>query len=316
MTYLKDRLVVVRGGGDLATGTIHRLHRCGFPVVVLESRKPSAIRRYVAFSEAVYENTMTVEGITCRYAGDVDGSVYRGSCTQMTATDRVACEVPGEMSGEVDGGMSGLQAAENRMKEIMAKGEIPLFTDPDGMLIAHLKPWAVVDAIIAKKNMGTSADMAPVTVALGPGFTAGLDVKIVVETKRGHNLGRLIYEGQAVPNSGIPGIIGGYGKERVNHAEADGVIYGVRKISDLVEAGETIAVIQTTDDSGNTSQVEVKAKIKGVLRGLIRDGYEVTKGFKIADVDPRESEKKNCFTISDKARCIAGGVVEALMSEL
>ncbi|MCI7099422.1 MAG: EF2563 family selenium-dependent molybdenum hydroxylase system protein [Lachnospiraceae bacterium] len=299
---LKDSLVVVRGGGDLATGTIHKLHRCGFPVVVLESRKPSAIRRYVAFSEAVYESTMTVEGITCRYAGDIDGSVYT------------------DISGE----RSELHAAENTVKEtiektikkIMDDGEIPLFTDPEGILIDLLSPWAVVDAILAKKNVGTSMDMAPVTVALGPGFTAGTDVKIVVETKRGHDLGRLIYEGAAVPNSGVPGLIGGYGKERVSHAEAAGVIYGVRRISDLVEAGETIAVIRPADEEGRAGQVEVKAAIKGVLRGLIRDGYEVTKGFKIADVDPRESEKKNCFTISDKARCIAGGVAEALMSEL
>lgn len=302
MIYLKDSLVVVRGGGDLATGTIHKLHRCGFPVVVLESRKPSAIRRYVAFSEAVYEGTMTVEGITCRYAGDIDGSVYT----------------------DISGDRSELHAAENtvketiekNIKEIMNNGEIPLFTDPEGTLIDLLRPWAVVDAILAKKNLGTSMDMAPVTVALGPGFTAGIDVKIVVETKRGHDLGRLIYEGAAVPNSGVPGLIGGYGKERVNHAEAAGVIYGVRRISDLVEAGETIAVIRTADEDGRAGQVEVKAAIKGVLRGLIRDGYEVTKGFKIADVDPRESEKKNCFTISDKARCIAGGVAEALMSEL
>lgn len=286
--------MVVRGGGDLATGTIHKLYRSGFPVVVLESRKPSAIRRYVAFSEAVYESSMTIEGITCRFAGNIADSCYRSDGDDICS----------------------FKTAEQRMQEILEDGEIPLFTDPAGELISWLKPWAVVDAIIAKKNLGTSMDMAPVTVALGPGFTAGKDVKIVVETKRGHNLGRLIYDGQAVPNSGIPGIIGGYGKERVNHAEAAGIIYGVRKISDLVEAGETIAVIKTTDDRGNTGQVEVKAKIKGVLRGLIRDGYVVTKGFKIADVDPRESEKNNCFTISDKARCIAGGVVEALMSEL
>ena len=293
-SLLKNNLVVVRGGGHLATGSIYKLFRSGFPVVVLESRKPSAIRRYVAFSEAVYEGRMTIEGGTCCFLGDISDSCYRdGSDTVFD-----------------------LKTAEKRMRECMEAGEIPLFTDPDGELISWLKPWAVVDAIIAKKNLGTSMDMAPVTVALGPGFTAGTDVKVVVETKRGHNLGRLIYGGQAVPNSGIPGIIGGYGRERVNHAEAAGVIYGVRKISDLVEVGETIAVIKTTDDRGMTGQVEVKAKIRGVLRGLIRDGYEVTRGFKIADVDPRESEKANCFTISDKARCIAGGVLEALMSEL
>lgn len=299
--FLKNRLVIVRGGGDLATGTIYKLYRCGFPVVVLESRRPSAIRRYVAFSEAVYEGSMTVEGVTCRYAGDIADS----GCTEAGCSGSRNQELQSE-----------LQAAERKIREIQAAGEIPLFTDAGGHLISRLKPWAVVDAIIAKKNLGTSMDMAPVTVALGPGFTAGKDVKIVVETKRGHNLGRLIYEGQAVPNSGIPGLIGGYGKERVNHAEEAGTIFGVRRIGDLVEAGETIAVIKNAGDRGGEGQVEVKAQIKGVLRGLIRDGYEVTKGFKIADVDPRESEKDNCFTISDKARCIAGGVAEALMSEL
>lgn len=303
-SIFRDKLVIVRGGGDLATGSIHKLHRSGFPVVVLEIPRPSAIRRYVAFSEAVYENTMTIEGVTCRFAGqifqDAKADGEDGSERMENAEKKISC----------------LQTAERKMKKILADGEIPLFIDPEGELISYLKPWAVVDAIIAKKNLGTSIDMAPVTVALGPGFTAGVDVKAVVETKRGHNLGRLIYEGQAVPNSGIPGIIGGYGEERVNHAEAAGIIYGVRKISDLVEAGETIAVIRTMDDQGGSREVEVKSKIRGVLRGLIRDGYPVTKGFKIADVEPRESERDNCFTISDKARCIAGGVAEALLSEL
>lgn len=300
-SIFNDKLVIVRGGGDLATGTIHKLYRSGFPVVVLEIPRPSAIRRYVAFSEAVYENTMTIEGVTCRFAGQIFQNM----------------KIKGKESPEyMEKHISCLQMAERKMKEILADGEIPLFIDPEGELIFYLKPWAVVDAIIAKRNLGTSMDMAPVTVALGPGFTAGVDVKVVVETKRGHNLGRLIYEGQAVPNTGIPGIIEGYGRERVNHAEATGIIYGVRRISDLVEAGETIALIRTVDEQGCPGEVEVKSKIKGVLRGLIRDGYPVTKGLKIADVDPRESERDNCFTISDKARCIAGGVVEALLGEL
>lgn len=278
--FLKEKLVIVRGGGDLATGTIHKLHRMGFPVIILEIPNPSSIRRYVAFSEAVYEGTMTIEGVTCRFCGDV----------------------------------STLSDAKDVAWNILEKGEIPLFADPQGTMISYLKPWAVVDAIIAKKNLGTSRTMAPVTVALGPGFTAGEDVDVVVETKRGHNLGRLLYEGSAEPNSGIPGIIAGYGRERVNHAETAGILYSVRKIGDLVKAGETIAVIRTEDSLGDVDYVEVKSKISGVLRGMIRDGYPVTRGFKIADIDPRESEQKNCFTISDKARCIAGGVAEALLS--
>lgn len=273
----KNHLVIVRGGGDLATGTIHKLHRCGFHVIVLEVANPSAIRRYVAFSESVYEGRMTLEGVTCQYAGPVSGQLK--------------------------------EALEEKINQIFNRGEIPLFADPEGLLISILKPWAVVDAIIAKKNLGTTKDMAPVTVALGPGFTAGEDVDVVIETKRGHNLGRLIYEGAAFPNSGIPGIIAGYGKERVNHAPAAGILYGRHQISDYVEKDETIALIRT--ETGE--EVPVKAQLSGILRGLIRDEYPVTKGFKIADVDPRESEKANCFTISDKARCIAGGVLEALL---
>jgi xanthine dehydrogenase accessory factor len=292
----RNNLVIIRGGGDLATGTIHKLHRIGFPVVVLEAEKPSAIRRYVAFSEAVYEESMIIEGVTCRLAGNI---------LDLTEEHSVSSDMS-----------SAWNSMERQMWHILEQGEIPLFIDPKGLLISYLQPWAVVDAIIAKKNLGTTMDMAPVTVALGPGFYAGKDVKIVVETKRGHNLGRLIYEGSAFPNSGIPGLIGGYRRERVSYAEAEGVFFGVRKISDLVEAGETIAVIRGSDAFGNPREVEVKSQIKGVLRGLIRDGYYVTKGFKIADVDPRESEKENCFTISDKARCIAGGVAEALLSEL
>lgn len=268
---LKDKVVIVRGGGDLATGSIYKLYHCGFKIVILETAHPSAIRRYISFSEAVYEGSVSVEGVTCTHIHDVKS-----------------------------------------LEKTWKNGEIPLFIDPKGELIEKLKPWAVIDAIIAKKNLGTTIDMAPVTVALGPGFIAGIDVKTVIETKRGHNLGRLILSGSASPNTGIPGIIGGYGAERVIHAITDGKLYGIRKIGDFVDAGETIAVIHKEDGR----QIPVKASIHGVLRGLIRDGYPVTIGFKIADIDPRESEKENCFTISDKARCIAGGVLEALMREL
>ena len=267
--------VLIKGAGDLASGIACRLHQCGFTIVMTDLPVPTAVRRTVAFSRAIYEQTAEVEGTTAEL------------CRDMT-----------------------------EVEVALHRGNIAVVIDPEADIRREWMPDVVVDAIIAKQNLGTSIHDAPIVIAVGPGFTAGADCHCVVETKRGHNLGRLIYKGQAVPNSGIPGIIGGYGRERVNHAEAAGVIYGVRKISDLVEVGETIAVIKTTDDRGMTGQVEVKAKIRGVLRGLIRDGYEVTRGFKIADVDPRESEKANCFTISDKARCIAGGVLEALMSEL
>ena len=150
--------------------------------------------------------------------------------------------------------------------------------------------------------------MAPITIALGPGFTAGQDVDAVIETKRGHNLGRVLWTGSAAPNTGIPGIIGGYGRERVIHCPAEGILRNVRKITDIVSKGETIALVETENGT-----VPVKATLDGILRGLVQDGYPVTAGFKIADIDPRAEELDNCFTISDKARCIAGGVLEALL---
>ena len=262
-----DNLIIVRGGGDLATGTIYKLHQCGFPVLVLETANPSAIRRNVAFSEAVYQGTQTVEGLTCTLASS---------------------------------------AAE--AEEWLKRGKLTMLADPAGTAIDYFTPLAVVDAILAKKNLGTCRDMAPITVALGPGFTAGVDVDAVVETKRGHNLGKVLYSGSAAPNTGIPGIIGGYGKERVIHSPAAGILRNVAKITDTVEKGQVIAYVETEN-----GKISVYATLTGLLRGLIRDGYPVSQGFKIADIDPRLDEYSNCFTISDKARCIAGGVLEAVL---
>ena len=245
--------IVVRGGGDIATGTIHRLHRCGFSVLVLETDRPSAIRRHVAFSEAVYEGSWTVEGV-----------------------EAVRVETPEEAV---------------RRRE---QGKVPV-----------IRPRVLVDAILAKKNLGTNLEMADTVIALGPGFTAGKDAHLVIETMRGHNLGRILTEGTARPNTGVPGVIAGFGKERVIHSPADGRMVNCSRIGDLVEKGQIIA---------HVGQTPVRASLTGVLRGLLRDGYPVTKGFKIADIDPRESEQKNCFTISDKARCIAGGVLEGILS--
>ena len=188
------------------------------------------------------------------------------------------------------------------------EGKLTVLVDPMGDAIAKLKPLAVVDAILAKKNLGTSRDMAPITVALGPGFTAGVDVDAVVETKRGHNLGRVLWTGSAAANTGIPGTIGGYGKERVIHCPAKGIARNVKKITDTVSKGDIIAVVETESEI-----VPVEATLDGILRGLIRDGYPVKVGFKMADIDPRAEEYNNCFTISDKARCIAGGVLEAIL---
>ena len=254
-----NKCVIVRGGGDIATGTIYKLVKSGFQVLVLEVEKPSAIRRNVAFCQAVYEGKFTVEDMTCVLVSTIEEA-----------------------------------------KAVMANKQVAMMIDPKGEMISKIEHIALVDAILAKKNLGT-------TIGLGPGFCAGKDVHVVIETMRGHNLGRLIYEGCALPNTGVPGNIKGYSKERVIHSPCAGVCHNVKKITDIVEMGEIIAYIDKTP---------VYASMSGLLRGLIQDGYNVTSGFKMADIDPREDEYQNCFTISDKARCIAGGVLEAILHGL
>ena len=272
----KKILIICRGGGDLATGIVHRLFRAGFPVLVLETDSPAAIRRQVSFSEAVYDGMATVEGVTAE---------------RIASADRAAVD------------------------HVLEAGRVPLLVDPEGSSIPLLKPDIVVDAIIAKKNLGTAKEMAPLVIGVGPGFTAGEDVDLVVESMRGHNLARIFTIGSALPNTGIPGNIGGFTKERVLHAEAAGYMKNIRKIGDIVEKGEEIARIyekMTEDGTFSGSYVSVEASISGIIRGLIREGYHFQKGFKIADIDPRESELANCFTISDKARNIGGSVLEAV----
>ena len=198
---------------------------------------------------------------------------------------------------------------------MLEAGEVPLLIDPKGESIELLKPDVVVDAIIAKKNLGTTINMAPLVIGVGPGFTAGQDVHLVIESMRGHNLARIITDGMAQPNTGVPGNIAGFTSERVIHAPAAGYIHDVRKIGDIVQKGDEIARIypdKESYDNALSEYVPVNATITGIIRGLIREGYYFSEGFKIADIDPRESELTNCFTISDKARSIAGSVLEAV----
>jgi xanthine dehydrogenase accessory factor len=255
-------LILVRGAGDIATGTIQKLIRAGFQVLATETEHPSAIRRYVSLCEAVYEGSWTVEDIT--------------AVRVSTITEAY---------------------------EVMDSGRVAILVDPTCLILKEVQPLAVIDAILAKTNIGTTREMAPITIALGPGFTAGTDVDVVIETMRGHNLGKLILSGTALPNTGFPGIIEGIGKERVIHAPIAGTILNKKAISDTLTQGDVIAEID-----GHP----VTVAIDGILRGLIREGFQVPVGFKIADIDPRESEKENCFTISDKARCIGGAVLEAV----
>ena len=248
-----DDLIIVRGGGDLATAVIHRLWSAGLRVMALETDSPSAIRRHVAAGEAVYRGSQTVEGMTARLAAD---------------------------------------AAE--AEKMIEHGEVPVMKDPGGEYIRIMEPEIVVDCIIAKRNTGTTIDMAPLTIALGPGFTAGADADYVIETMRGHDLGRIISEGRALPDTGVP-----------MHAEHEGILRSVHNIGEHVAAGDVIAIIETAEGPR-----ELQASITGVIRGIIHDGYDVKPGLKVADIDPRKDSYKNCFTISDKARCISGSVLE------
>lgn len=258
-----DRLVVVRGGGDLGTGAVFRLRRAGFPVVVLELPAPLAIRRAVAVSSAVDDGRVEVEGMVAERAAE-----------SAEATERAA-------SGVVP---------------VLVSEELP----------AVLRPYAVVDARLAKRPLDTRRDQAPVVVALGPGFTAGTDCHAIVETKRGHDLGRVLWEGSAAPDTGVPGTVGGEASRRVIRAPVAGTVAWTSTIGDRVEPGILL---------GSVGEVPVATEIGGVVRGLIAPGRRVAAGVKIADVDPR-AERAACFSISDKALAVGGGVVEAVLTAL
>lgn len=186
---------------------------------------------------------------------------------------------------------------------IWDNNSIPVLCDNKCRILDKLKPLAVVDAIMAKRNLGTNRGMAPITVGVGPGFEAGMDVDAVVETKRGHDLGKVIYKGSAEADTGIPGNIMGYTEERLLRAFKNGRIKSVREIGDIVKQGDVVAFIDGDP---------VKASIGGALRGLIADNIQVEKGMKIGDVDPR-GIREYCYTISDKSRSVAGGVLEAIL---
>lgn len=186
---------------------------------------------------------------------------------------------------------------------ILAGGEIALLADPEARCVGELHPEILVDAIIAKRNLGTSITDAPVVIAAGPGFSAGTDCHAVIETMRGHYLGRVILEGPALPNTNIPGLIGGFAGERVLRAPADGIFQQLREIGALVEAGETV---------GTVEGLPVICQIGGILRGILSDGTPVHKGMKSGDVDPR-CERRHCYCASDKALAVGGGVLEAVL---
>ena len=259
-------LVVVRGGGELATGTIHCLFNAGFRVLILENRAPSTLRREVAFAEAAYDGEKTVEHVTCRRASDY-------------------------------------KAAER----IMKKGEVALLIDPGAQSLGYFRPKVLIDGTHKSHDNPTTINMAELTIGLGTGFCAGSDVDCVIESKRGHNLGRIIYEGYSQHDPGFMGLDDF--RDRIIHAPVSGEIEPYSTISFNVHRGETIAAIHL--DDGDI--VNVNATVEGVLCGMLHEGFLVSKGMIIAEIDPRSS-CENCFTISDKVRCIGGSVLEAIMA--
>ncbi len=256
-------LIVVRGGGDLATGVAARLHRSGFGILVLEIGAPLAVRRLVALAEAVYSGEITVEELRARR-------------------------------------VEGVQEA----WRVIEAGDIPVMVDPKGACMPDISPLGLMDARMRKAPNELGIKAAPFVVGLGPGFMAAVDCHAVVETQRGHHLGRVYWAGGAAPDTGRPEPVAGKGPERVLRAPRAGVIRGIRVLGEVVEVGEPVATVDGD---------EIRAPFRGAVRGLLHDGLRVEAGAKVGDIDPR-AQPKYCREISDKALAVGGGALEALLS--
>ena len=262
---LHNLTVAVKGAGDLASGVAWRLYQARIRrLYMLELKLPRAVRRRVAYSEAVYDGAKTVEGVTA-------------------VRIRHTAELP----------------------RVWAAGNLAVRADPEWQTLGEFPPDVVVDAVMAKRNLGTRLDEAPLVIGLGPGFYAGRDVNQVIETRRGHNFGRVLRRGTAEDDTGIPGSIGGYTIERVLRSPAAGVFRSQARLGATVDKGAVI---------GGVGSKLVKAQIGGVLRGLIRDGARVSAGEKVGDIDPR-GRATDCDIISDKARSLGGAVLEAILHQ-
>ena len=260
-----NQIVLIRGGGDLASGVAARLYRSGFRVLVTELPKPLVVRRKVSFAEAVFAGVVQVEEIKAKRAAD---------CREA--------------------------------EDCWAAGVLPVLVDPELVCLKVIRPDVLVDARMTKRPPEMPLEIVPLMIGLGPGFTAGKDCHAVVETMRGHSLGRVIWQGKALPNTGIPEAVLQKQGERVLRAPVDGVLKNQIEIGTHLEKGDMIAEV------GGKS---ITAPFKGVLRGLLHEGLNVEKGMKIGDLDPRD-EASLCFLISDKALAIGGGVLEAILSDM
>lgn len=279
----KNKFVLIRGGGDLATGVALRLHRAGIKVIITELAQPLAVRRTVSFAEAIYEGGYTVEGVTARL---IEANQF-------------------PVRGETD--------------------EIPILVDPDLDILSSFVFPVIVDARLTKQPPSPLPTPVPLHIGLGPGFYAGDNCHAVIETRRSHMLGRVIWNGTSQPDSGEPE----GDPRRVLRAPIDGIVESHAKIGEHLQEGQVIAVIHKhvtlnevrglSHNNRNSSpsaqrDVIVTNPFKSVLRGLIRDGLQVTKGLKIGDVDARD-DPSLCRLVSDKALSIGGGVLEAILSK-
>jgi xanthine dehydrogenase accessory factor len=260
---MKDLIVAIKGAGEMATGVAHRLYRSGFHRIIMsEIERPLAVRRKVAFCEAVFEDEMVVEGVTARLIGKI-----------------------------------------LEVHDTWSDGVIAVIVDPECAFLQELKTDVVIDATMMKREKASMRGEADFTIGIGPGFSAPEGVDAVVESNRGHHLGKVIYSGNAEPYTAVPGTIAGIAMQRVLRAPHKGKVKPVKNIGDMVTQGDLVLYVDTTP---------VCSEIPGIIRGLIRP-IEVVAREKVGDVDPR-GDASHCVTISDKARAIAGGVLEAIMN--
>jgi xanthine dehydrogenase accessory factor len=262
---LSDVRVVIRGGGEIASGIAHRLHQCHMRVLITETEVPTAVRRTLAFAEAVYDGVQIVEGVKAIRINGVEQAF-----------------------------------------DVWKDGGIPLIVDPEAQSRRELRPAVLVDAIMAKKNCNTTIVDAPLVIGVGPGFVAGTDVHAVIESNRGYHLGRVLWQGPAEADTGVPAPVAGHAEARVLRVPRNGRFRALKRIGETVQQGELVAEVDG---------VPIRAQISGLVRGLLRDGITVAQSLKAGDIDPR-GESGYCNVISDKARAIGGGVLEAILHSL
>jgi xanthine dehydrogenase accessory factor len=263
--WLSDLKVLIRGGGEIASGIAHRLHQSHMRVLITEAEAPTAVRRTLAFAEAVYEGVQTVEGVK---------ALKVSSLKQAFA--------------------------------VWESGGIPVIVDPEAVSRQAIRPAVLIDATMAKKNQSTTISDAPLVIGVGPGFTAGMNVHAVIESNRGYHLGRVLWHGQAEPDTGVPAPVAGHAETRVLRVPRSGRFRALKRIGDTVQQGEIV---------GEVDGVPIRAEVSGLLRGLLRDGILVPQALKAGDIDPR-GESGYCYVISDKARAIGGGALEAILHAL